>query len=52
MEKEARKTEIVVGIKRDLERVGEEWRKRATYRKNWRLLIENVLKKWEEEKRQ
>ena len=31
-------------LKRDIEREGEEWRKRATDRKNWRLLIENVQK--------
>ena len=45
-EKEARKTEIVMGdcIKRDLERLGEELRKRATDRRNWRLLKENVVR--------
>ena len=34
--KGARKVEIAMGhyIKRDVERVGEEWRKRATDRKN------------------
>ena len=32
-------------IKRDIERVGEERRKRATDRKNWRLLIETVMTK-------
>ena len=39
---EERKTEIAKGgyIKSDLERLGEEWRKRATDRRNWRLLIE------------
>ena len=31
------------GIKRDFERVGEEWRKRSTDRMNWGLLIENVM---------
>ena len=31
-------------IKSDLERVGEEWRKRSTNRRNWRLLTENVLR--------
>ena len=35
------------------ERVGEDWRKRAANRRNWRLLIENVMtEKWQEEKRQ
>ena len=29
-------------LKRDLEREGEEWRKGAIDRRNWRLLIENV----------
>ena len=29
-------------IKRYLERVGEEWRTIIKYRRNWRLLIENV----------
>ena len=30
--------------KRDIERVEEEWRKRATDRRNWRLLIENLVR--------
>ena len=30
-------------IKRDLERIGEKRRKRATDNRNWRLLIENVM---------
>ena len=40
------KTEIAMGdcIKRDLERVGEEWRKSATDRRNWRLLIVVVVR--------
>ena len=49
------KAEIAMGdcIKRDLERVGEEWRTRATDRRNWRLLIENVVREeLEVEKRQ
>ena len=29
-------------LKRDIEREGEEWRKYATDRRNWRLLVENV----------
>ena len=38
-EKQARKNEIARGycIKRDLKIVGEEWRKRATDIRNWRL---------------
>ena len=44
-EKEARKSEIVTGdIKRDIERVGEGWRKRAADRRSWRLLITNVVR--------
>ena len=41
-EKEARKTEITMRdcIESDLERVGEDWRKRATDRR--RLIIENI----------
>ena len=41
-EMEERKTEIAKGgfIKSDLEILGEEWRKRATDRRNWRLLTE------------
>ena len=53
-ETEARKTDIAMGdcIKRDLERVGGEW-KHMIVRRNWRLLAENVVReKWEEEKRQ
>ena len=53
-EKEARKTEIVMGYcnKRDLERLGEELRKRVTARRNWRLLIQNVVRQtFVEEKR-
>ena len=44
--KEARKIDIAIGgwVKRDLEKVGEGWRTRATDRKNWRLLIENVVR--------
>ena len=30
--------------KNGIETVGEEWRKRATDRKNWRLLTENVVR--------
>ena len=51
--KEAKKTEITMWdcIKRDPERVGEESRKRATHRRNWRLLIENTVReRLEEEK--
>ena len=29
-------------LKRDIEREGDEWTKRAPDRRNWRLLIENV----------
>ena len=29
---------------RDVERVGEEWRKRATDRRNWRLVIKAVMR--------
>ena len=29
---------------RDVERVGEEWRKRATDRRNWRLVIKDVMR--------
>ena len=38
-------TEIAPGncINSDLERVGHECRKRATDRRNWRLLTENVV---------
>ena len=44
-ENEARKTEIATRdcIGRNLERVGEEWRKRAVDRRYWRLLIQNVV---------
>jgi len=44
------KTEIAMGdcIKRYLER--EKWRERATDRRNWRLLIKNVLRKSERNK--
>ena len=31
-------------IKTDLERVGEEWRTTATCKRNWILLVKNVLK--------
>ena len=43
-EREERKTEIAMGdwIKKDLEKVREEWRKRPTDRRNWRLLKKNV----------
>ena len=45
-ENEARMTGIAMGdcIKRDLERVGEEWRKGATDRRNWRMLTEHVVR--------
>ena len=47
MEKEARKTEIAMGdcINNDPERVRQEWRKRATDKRNWRLLIEPVVRR-------
>ena len=46
-EKEARKTEIAMGdcINNDPERVGQEWRKRAANKQNWRLLIETVVRR-------
>ena len=45
-EKEARKTENAMGgcVKRDLERVGGEWRTTAKDRRSWRLVIENAVK--------
>jgi len=41
-----RKTEIAKGysMKRNIKRVGEEWRKRATDKWSWRLLIEKVVR--------
>ena len=44
--KKARKTEIAMGdcVGRDLERVGAEWRTGAADRRNWRLLMENVVR--------
>jgi len=45
-EKEAKKTENAMEdcVKRDLERVGGEWRTTAKDRSSWRLLIENTVK--------
>ena len=37
---------------REIGRVGEEWRTTATYRRSWRLLIENIVReKWGEERK-
>ena len=32
------------GVKRDLGRVGREWRTTAKYRRSWRLVIEKALR--------
>ena len=38
------------GVKRDLEREGGEWRTTANDRRNWKLLIDNLVRKSDERK--
>ena len=50
---ETRKTKNVTGdcINSDMERLEEEWRKRATDRRNWRLLTEKRTEKVRKKKK-